>query len=214
MKLFVEAALSQRDPEEVRTAVWEILSRDEFVGRRSLLERFATWLSKILSLGEGSSDGVARVLMSIAAILAGVLLALLVIQLIRSVREGRGTPSDDSLEVPVDARIRSSQLRRDAAAAGVSGDLRQAMRLYLWSLVVGLGARGDLHYSPAWTNRELLRRGRPSRALRELLEPLVQEFEAKDFGRVPTTSADVSHLAGLCLEYLGPLGGDEKGEAA
>jgi hypothetical protein len=98
---------------------------------------------------------------------------------------------------------RVARLRREASAARAAGDLRLALRKQLFALVLGLGGRGDLEYRDAWTNRELVDRGKPSPDVRGLLSPLVLELEAKEFGRVPVLPGDVDRLEGLCARYLG-----------
>ena len=75
--------------------------------------------------------------------------------------------------------------------------------LLAFALVVGLGRRGNLEYRDAWTNRELLARGRPSTEVATLLSPLVDELDRKMFGRDETTAADVERLETLCSRWLG-----------
>jgi hypothetical protein len=105
------------------------------------------------------------------------------------------------------ARERLRELAAAARAAGARGDLRLALRGYLHALLLALGGRGDLELNAAWTNRELLRRGRPSRAARALLEPLVRELEPKEFGRAAVGAADVERLAALLAPHLAGAGG-------
>ena len=73
--------------------------------------------------------------------------------------------------------------------------------------MVGLGARGDVGFREAWTNRELLRRGRPKESARRLLEELVDELEGKEYGREEITTADLVRLEDLCSTHLGELRG-------
>ncbi|MSR61256.1 MAG: DUF4129 domain-containing protein [Planctomycetes bacterium] len=89
-----------------------------------------------------------------------------------------------------------------ARAARDAGDLRLALRLFLQAVLVALGGRGDLELRPAWTNRELLARGKPSPAAQALLAPLVRELEPQEFGRAPVSAADVQRLEALLAEHL------------
>ena len=97
---------------------------------------------------------------------------------------------------------RLRRLRAEAAAARAAGDLRLALRTNLFALVLGLGRTGDLVYRDAWTNRELLARGKPSKAVRALLEPLVRELEPKEFGSGDVLPSDVDRLEALVEEHL------------
>lgn len=97
---------------------------------------------------------------------------------------------------------RSSSPAREARAKRAFAD---ALRFYAWALVVGLSERGDLEYRDAWTNRELVERGRPRPEALRVLAPLVPELDAKSFGHEPALEADVERLERLCREHLGGL---------
>jgi hypothetical protein len=77
------------------------------------------------------------------------------------------------------------------------------MRLEFTALVVGLGQRGDLEYREAFTNRELLERGRPGAEAERMLRPLVPELDRKSFGGEPAAPGDVARIAALCDRWLG-----------
>ena len=186
--------------EEVSAALEDVLSRPEFGQRSSFLQDFLDGLD----LGGLSmpSEGVLWSLLVLLLLLGG----YLAWQIVRSSRPLHSRASDLGLPgrgPSVEERVR--ELRQRAAAARRAGEARLALRLSFFALVLGLGGRGDLAYRDAWTNRELLRRGQPSRAIRELLTPLVEELEAKDFGRERATEGDLDRLEALCESYLGPL---------
>jgi hypothetical protein len=101
-----------------------------------------------------------------------------------------------------DLAARLGELRARARAARERGDLRLALRLLFQALLLALGGRGDLEVRPAWTNRELLRRGKPSPRSLALLEGLVRELEPKEFGRAAISSADLERLEGELAQHL------------
>jgi len=181
--------------EVVRAELAEVLRRSELDSTPSLLERFIDWLAPRLRTDE--VDVLGDVLLAVlvaAAVVAG---GLLVARAWRLFRAGEPDEEDAeaSAEPATDARL--AVLAEAAAAARAAGDLRLALRLYLHALLVALGGRGDLELRPAWTNRELLARGRLSREARALLEPLVRELEPKEFGRATVGADDVERLAHL-----------------
>ena len=96
-------------------------------------------------------------------------------------------------------------LRARAAEAQRASEYLLALRLYFLALVVGLSERGDLGYSDAWTNHELLERGEPQDEVRALLSPLVEELDRKAFGRAPVGAADVERLARIVEQMLGSV---------
>jgi len=181
----------------VTAALHRVLSSPEFRPSKSLLDDFLRWIGRHLSPG-----GVGRAADALLWGLIGLAAVLLVWGIVRQLR-GRRT-EDDAAERAPTPRERVAELLERARAARAAGDLRLALRLRLFALVVGLGERGDLRYHDAWTNRELLQRGKPDAAARELLEPLVAELEPKDFGREEVTAEDVARLERLCERVLGP----------
>lgn len=175
-----------------------VLAGREFRRSNSLLEEFAEWLDRTISPGEIGLAAEALVWGALG------LAAVLFLHALWRLRARRGAPAIEAEALPgPGVRERLSELLTLAARARAAGDLRLALRLFLFALIVGLGERGDLRYHGAWTNRELLRRGQPGPAARALLEPLVAELEAKEFGREPVTAADVERLAGLCARFAG-----------
>jgi hypothetical protein len=106
--------------------------------------------------------------------------------------------------VAVESRAhRVARLRAEARAADARGEHVLALRLEFTALVCGLGERGDLEYRDAFTNRELLERGRPGREAEALLRPLVPELDAKSFGGEPASHADFLALSALCDRLVG-----------
>jgi hypothetical protein len=191
-------------PEEVAEQLRRILAGSEFRSDQSLLGEALDWLLQRLSPGGvlDATEVASWVLLGLfALLLASVLVQLLRSGLPRSSRNGPGSAAGQ-----VDPLTRIRELLLDAAAARSAGHLKRALRLYFFALLVGLGERGDLRYHDAWTNRELLHRGRPEPPVRELLEPLVGALEGKEFGREPVRDEDVEELRALCERHLGALG--------
>ena len=191
-------------PEVVRARIDDILERSEFETTPSMLEQFFTWLWDTLDLPSGGGAIVEPLLWTLVAVLMALLLWLVVRLISENARREARAAGAATMGGPT-PRARALALRREGRAARAAGDLRLALRLQFFALVVGLGARGNLRYRDAWTNRELLDRGEPSPALRRLLSPLVAEFEAKDFGSEPTLPEDVDRVEALCDEHLGVL---------
>jgi hypothetical protein len=197
--------------ETVRQELERVLARGELREGQSLLERLIEWLAPHLG-----SEQVAHVGNALALVLA----LALVVALARTVRRAWvafRTPvqleQEAALELARDAGRRARELADEARAVRARGDARLALRLYFQALLLALGGRGALEWNPAWTQRELLRRGKPARAVRELLEPLVRELEPKEFGRAPVEAADLERLEGLLAPFFarGPLEAREGG---
>jgi len=181
---------------EVGEALREVLRGPGFSREPSLLEQALRWLVDQLS-GSGGAPGALRGFLVFALVVGGVAAAVLVVRALAR-RGARGVPS--SAGDGKERRVRD--LLVQAREAREAGELRRALRLFLFALVVGLGERGDLRYREAWTNRELLRRGAPSERAAALLGPLVEELEEKEFGRAPIDEADVGRLDELCRRWL------------
>lgn len=193
-----------RSAEEVRAAVEDVLARGELRTRESLLARFLEWLAPDLdqAAGEGLMNLVPWILL---LVLLSALLAL-VLRAWQTFRAPHLAAAEAARAATQDAHARARELARAGRAARAAGDLRTALRLDFEALFLFLGGRGDLELNPAWTQRELLRRGRPARAVRERLEPLVRALEPKEFGRVPVEPADVERLEA----ELAPLEREER----
>lgn len=185
--------------EEIRAAVAEVLARGELRERESLLARFLEWLLPALS--PATSDRIQGVVLALLVLVLAVALVALVRRAWQTFRAPVLLAEEAARATAQDAHTRARQLAADARAALAAGDLRAALRLDFQALFLFLGGRGDLELNAAWTQRELLRRGRPTRVVRERLEPLVRELEPKEFGRAPVERADVARLEAL----LAPL---------
>lgn len=189
-------------PDEITAAAQRIAARYENAGRESMLERFARWIAERLSFSGGVDVG--NVTVIVLWSLVGVLVVLGLVAFVRwSLRRSRAEVEERKAGPTLADRLLA--LRREAADARARGDLRRALRLQLFALVLGLGARGELEYRDAWTNRELLRRGRPKADTLAFLASLVDELEAKEFGRAPITEEDVARLERLVEGAFGPL---------
>jgi len=187
--------------EAVREELLRVLARGEFQRQKNLLEEVLEWLLPRLESEEIAVVGaVLRWVLLFALALA---VMLLVQRWMRALRVRRAELEVEPRAVPVDLEARLVELLARAQEARERGDLRLALRHLFLALFLALGGRGDLDYRDAWTNRELLRRGKPSRATRALLEPLVRELEAKEFGRAAVSAADVDRLEALLSEERG-----------
>ncbi len=191
-----------RDAAEVERVLEGVLARSEFRESSGWLEQLLEQLFGSLGGGGELDLGVDPWLLLLALGLLSVLLATPLVRALRRARSESQAPA-----APGSASSRGQkvgELRRAARAARGAGDQAAALRYLLFALVVGLGERGDLEYRDAWTKRELLERGQPRPPVRALLLPLVEELEAKEFGRIAVTPGDVERLAALCERWLGP----------
>lgn len=203
---FPQAAPAARIPAAVvRERLGEVLARNDLAERPSLLEQLIDWLAPNLSTGQVKLLG--DVLVGIFAALAVIGLLLLVRRAWHAFRAESLEPARAEGTAPEDVRLRVRGLAEAARAARTAGDLRLALRLLFQALLLALGGRGDLELRAAWTQRELLRRGRPSREARALLEPLVRELEPKEFGRAAVEARDVERLERLLAPHLEAGGG-------
>lgn len=192
-------AVAARSPEEVAAALQRVLAETEIRREPGLFEQAFQWILERL----GQLDGPSGSAVEYAALLAaGVAIAFLVVLCLRLLRRAQRRPAPEKAQAAA-VRTRVAELRAAARSARQAGDDALALRLLLFALVAGLGQRGDLRYRDAWTNRELVQRGEPSREVSALLGPLIDELEGKEFGRVPVTGADVDRLAELCDRWLG-----------
>ena len=187
--------------DEIARAV-EDAARRQAQDRSSPLTELAEWIVEHLgfeAVGRTWEVGL-WILVTVLALVVASMLARTVADALR--RAGPGVPGEPS-GAPVAERVRELRLAADRARA--AGEYRLALRHQLFALILGLGGRGDLEYRDGWTNRELLRRGRPSDAASRLLAPLVDELEAKEFGDEPVLVQDVERLEALCVRHLGHL---------
>ncbi len=196
------------EPAAVRTAIDEILGGPEFRSSESLFARIIDWVGDLLSnlFPEGALDkatlsGLAQALVWI--VLAA-LVALVVWAIVRAEpwKRARNNLGDAAADPEVERAQRVADLRSRARAANARGEHVLALRLEFTALVVGLGERGDLEYRDAFTNRELLERGKPGRDAEALLRPIVPALDRKSFGGEPATSDDFDRLSSLCDRLL------------
>jgi len=184
----------------VRDELADILAQSELRQRESLLERLIDWLAPHLRTDEVRFVG--DVLQALFVAAAALALLLFVRRAWLTLRapglEEEGTAAAEARS----ARERVRELVTAARAARAAGDLRLGLRLLFQALLFALGGRGDLELCAAWTNRELLRRGKTSREMRALLEPLVRELEPKEFGSAPVSAADLERLEALLAPHL------------
>jgi hypothetical protein len=195
--------------EEARAAIDAVLGGAEFGRTETWLDQGQRWLREFLAslFPDLAPSGAA--LSTLAQVLTWVLVvlaaAIVVVAVVRAIRARRRDAIEMREEAPrLETRAeRVARLRAEAAAADARGDHVLALRLSFTALVCALGERGDLEYRDAFTNRELLERGRPGREAETILRPLVPELDAKSFGDERATHADYVRLAGLCDRFAG-----------
>jgi hypothetical protein len=189
--------------ERVDELVREGLGRAEFHPSRAerAAEGFKTWRGELFGLGGAEAERLLALAVWCALGLGLALCALAVVRaLLRRGRvQGAGAPPR-SAAAAREARV--AELLRRASEAEAAGDLVLALRLSFFAAVVGLGEAGALEYRDAWTNRELFERGRPSRAVRERLVPLVEELDRKSFGGAAVAVEDVRAMQRLGAALL------------
>lgn len=206
--LVLASSLAQAPPAEpavVRTTIDSILQSSEFTPKNTGLERAIAWivdaLADLLPDGGVSRDTLEMLAATLVYVVLGALVVLLGWVIVRAWRRREKR----SIAVPDPAVVRArrvEELRQRARAANTRGEHVLALRLEFTALVVGLGERGDLEYRDAFTNRELLERGRPGREAEALLRPIVPELDRRSFGGESATSEDFAHLSALCDRLL------------
>lgn len=191
----------------VREALDDVLADGRF-----RVNPITEWLSQFWDKVRDALFGAGGALDGLGPVLAwtfwGVLLLVvvaIVFLIVRSIRLRRRRVGGKGEHVPNPVERRVAELLAQARLAEAEGDRLRALRLYFFALVVGLGQKGELRYRDAWTNRELLERGRPSSSLRTKLQPIVHDLDRKSFGGEPVLDEDVRRLEALCASWLGQV---------
>ncbi len=200
------ATSSAARPALVRASIDEILSAEEFSRVPTIGDRVREWLGDLFSrllpdIEKSTAETIAAVVVWTVLIVAAILVLWSIVRIVRSglARKAAAVAAPD----PVVLRARRvSELRARAREANARGEYVLALRLEFTALVVGLGERGDLEYRDAFTNRELLERGRPGPGAEAVLRPLVPGLDRKSFGGEAATAADFADLAALCDRLL------------
>ncbi|MFT5285266.1 MAG: hypothetical protein ACI8TQ_001428 [Planctomycetota bacterium] len=193
------------DPAEVERALARVFSRPEFEkDERTLLDDFFEWISDTFDF-EGSTEGmegIVNVLMNVLLVLLAAALIWLVMRFALEYARNRAS-TRRTAALPgnlIQERVR--ELHAAARAARADGNAKLAIQLGLFALVTGLGARGAFEYRDVWTYREILSNGNPKESAFILLNELVNELEAKEFGEEPISEHDLDQLDSLCVEHL------------
>ncbi len=189
-------------PETVRAVLADVLAREGIpVGEQEpgWLARFLRWLAGRLGLDLSSVD-----VSLVFAIIAVTFTLLCVVWIARGRRRRVRGLDARTTQAGIDSPggARALAIRREALEAEERGELALALRLNLFALVVGLSEHGDLEYREAWTNRELVERGRPRPEVRDRLTDLLDDIDPKTFGRTRTTPEDLRRVEALSLELL------------
>jgi hypothetical protein len=194
-----------RDPDQVRRAADEVLSRPEFnQAARPLLARIWAWvlgrLAELLAALVGTSAGS----------IVGLLLFLLILAAVATVavRFTRGMTRDPEVAAAIPSKPRRSaeEWRSRAEAHERAGEWRQALRCRYRALVADLAGRGLVEEVPGRTAGEY--RGQVERSLPAAAEAFAgatELFERAWYGRAPTGAGEVTHfrdLAGRVVERV------------
>jgi hypothetical protein len=191
-----------RDPEQVREAVREVLSRPEFrQPDRPLLDRLFDWalemIGRLLAVLGGSGAGgiIGLILLALVLVGVGVLAA----------RFSRGlTPSPEvAAALPGGVRRSAADWRAEAEAHERTGAWRQAVRSRYRALVADLVSRGLIEEVPGRTAGEYRRE--VGRALPDAATDFAgatELFEVAWYGRADTGSREAAHLRDLSNRVL------------
>jgi Domain of unknown function (DUF4129) len=191
-----------RDPDQVREAVREVLSRPEFrPPARSLTERIFDWVLELVGRllaalgGSGAGGIVGLVLLALVLVAAGVLAA----------RFSRGlTPSPEvAAAVPGGRRRAAAEWRAEAEALERAGAWREAVRSRYRALVADLAARGLVEEVPGRTAGEYRRE--VGRALPDAATDFAgatELFEVAWYGRSTPGAQEAARLRDLSDRVL------------
>jgi hypothetical protein len=197
-----ELRVPGRDPDRVREAVREVLSRPEFrPPERSLLERAVDgvleMIGRLLSALGGSGAGSVVGLLLLALVLVGVG--------VLAARFSRGlTPSPEvAAAVPQGRRRSAAEWRAEADALERAGAFREAVRSRYRALVADLAARGLVEEVPGRTAGEYRREvGRAVPAAASDFAGATELFEVAWYGHADTGAREAAHLRDLSDRVL------------
>jgi Domain of unknown function (DUF4129) len=201
-----ELPVPDRDPDQVREVVGEVLARPEFrPPHRSLTERALDWVLELIGRllaalgGSGAGGIVGLILLALVLVGVGVLAA----------RFSRGlTPSPEvAAAVPAGRRRSAAEWRAEAEAHERTGAWREAVRSRYRALVAELASRGLVEEVPGRTAGEYRRE--VGRALPEAAADFAgatELFEVAWYGRSRTGAGDAAHLRDLSDHVLRRVG--------
>lgn len=185
--------------EVVRETLEQVLARERIPApapEPSALERL---LGKLLS-GVIDTVGAENLVFLIQVGTITFLVLLLLLGLWSRTRAARRRAAGGRTPGTRARRQRARELWTEALAARDQGDLRLALRLTLFALVVALGEGGLLEFRKGWTDREILRRGAPPPDIERRLAVLLDDLEPKLFGCVAAGPEDLSRVTDLARE--------------
>jgi Domain of unknown function (DUF4129) len=191
-----------RDPDQVREAVREVLSRPEFrPPDRPLLNRLFDWLLELIgrvlaALAGGGAGGIVGLVL-LALLLLGV--GLLVARFSRGL-----TPSPEvAAAVPGVPRRSAAEWRAEAEAHERTGAWRQAVRSRYRALVADLASRGLVEEVSGRTSGEYRREiGRTLPEAAADFAGATELFEVAWYGRSETGSREAAQLRDLSGRVL------------
>lgn len=197
---------AQHGSKDVAVAVARVLQREGLPADQQkenpVLKRLGEIFGGAFEDMAGGSVVIEALIWALLAVACAWLTVFLVRRwLARRAAAAPGTPED----IERLRREQVVQLRKSAAQAEREDALGRALRLYLHALVLGLGQTGALKFRAAWTNRELVRRGKPSPEIAATLEALLDRIDPVTFGGREPDPESVSELRALCNELIGPI---------
>lgn len=185
--------------EHVARTLDGLLRGPEFTRERTLWDEIRDWLAAHFDLDDVLSFGELFRALALALLVSAAVVAFVSAVRARrareAAREGERARRRGALE-------RARELLEDARRARGEARARDALQRALLALFVASDHRGDLEFRRTWTTRELIRRGRPSPRVQELLGRLVEEYEPMEFGRVPIDGRDLDRLEALVESEL------------
>ena len=193
------------DPEEVKQAADEVLSRAEFgEAPLTLLERIARWIADLFGDGSPSSDTTTAPGSGGSGLLTMVLLLLIVVGLALVIRallrqpSRRKTDADPEPTIEVTEHLSASAWEREAAAHEADGRWKDVLRCRFRALLEQLVEHRVIDEVPGRTTGELRAEvadrapGRPRRlhrGRRPLRRRLVRRHRHRRRGRAPARRA-------------------------
>lgn len=195
---------------QARKSVEEILQSESFVNSNrnwfsELLDAYFDWRDDAFEREPINADLGGSTPWDFQSLLfAAIIVIVLVLIGVLVSRHFAGRRRDERVGGTIRERIASrvEALRALAREAEAAGDWIEALRLDFFALVIGLGEQGDLDYRDAWTNRELLERGMPSRKVEQSLRPVVHRLDAHSFGHLPSGPQEVLEFREFCDRLL------------
>jgi hypothetical protein len=184
-------------PNESQQQLEEVLARPEFQPTQpTLWERIIGWLLQRLPsspTGTGA-DIVRQLLFWLMALISGVVVLAVLFSFLRGLRQN--ILSQERIEeLAGDIPLYASQAQERATQAAKAGNFREAMRLLYLAALLHLDEVGAIRFDRALTNHEVLASISDNASLRDLLTPVVRQFDRVWYGHAPFGAADFEQVS-------------------